>query len=108
MAKLVYKPDRQGMRTLAQSVMVGNACYRAGLAVEAAAKTVPVPGKAQSQVASYRASFDTRRANVTMTKSGETRAGAIVLNDHALEHMFGGRSRALYSALSAIDGVTFS
>lgn len=105
MGKLKYVPDRRGVQQLAQSAAVGNACYRAGAAVEAAARAVPVTGASASQVSSYRSRFGTRRADVTMAKSGERRAGAFVFNDHDLEHLFGGRSRALYSALQAIDGV---
>lgn len=100
-----YVPDRKGTRELAQSAGIGTACYGAGRKVEQAARAVPVPGRSGSDVNAYRGSFGTSRADIRM-KSGETRAGAIVYNDHELEHVFGGRSRALYSAISALDGVS--
>lgn len=100
-----YVPDRKGTLELAQSEPVGRACATAGQAVVDAAKAVPVPGFSGRQVESYRSAFGVKRADVTM-KSGERRAGAIVYNDHELEHVFGGRSRALYSAIQALDGVS--
>lgn len=100
-----YVPDRNGTLAIAQSAAVGSACYRAGLKVQAAAEAVPVPSATGRQLAAYRAAFGTRRGDVTMARSGERRAGAFVFNDHQLEQVFGGRSRALYSALRAVDGV---
>lgn len=108
MGKLKYTPDRNGVREFAQSDAIGNACFQAGKAVEAAARAVPVPGAAGSRLAAYRDSFGTERADVTMVRSGEKRAGAIVFNDYELERVFGGRSRALYSAIQAIDGMEIS
>ncbi|RBP66435.1 hypothetical protein DFO66_103385 [Brevibacterium sanguinis] len=105
MGKLKYTPNRNGVRELAQSDGVGNACYQAGKAVEAAARAVPLPSASARQATSYRNSFGTERADVTMATTGEKRAGAIVYNDHRLERIFGGKSRALYSAIQAIDGM---
>lgn len=103
--KFKYEENPKGVRELAQSEPIGQACATAGQKVLAAARAVPVPGFSGRQVASYRDSFGVKRADVTM-KSGERRAGAIVYNDHELEHVFGGRSRALYSAIQALDGVS--
>lgn len=47
---------------------------------------------------------------VELQKVRETkrRAGALVINDHELERVFGGRNRTLYRALGALDGVRIS
>lgn len=107
--KFDYKENPKGVLELAQSNAVGEACYRAGKLVEQAARAVPVPGASDRAVNNYRSRFATKRADVMMAGwkgRPERRAGAIVYNDHELEHVFGGRSRALYSAIQALDGVS--
>lgn len=102
-----YTPDRKGTRQLAQSAMVGGACLAAAERVTSNARMQPIPGADPSDLAEYRAAFRAQRADVTMVKTGEKRAGAIVMNDHRMERIFGGRNSVLYNALRSIDGVTF-
>ncbi|WGW12750.1 hypothetical protein LWF01_02965 [Saxibacter everestensis] len=104
MAKIRYVPDRHGMRDLAQSKPVGDACVRAAEHGAAWAKSAPLKGGPSDRISEYRAGFKAMPAKVVV--GGETRAGAILINDSDVERIFGGRNRTLYRAINAIEGVS--
>lgn len=99
------------MASLAQSADVASICMAAARRVEQSARAMPPPriGK-HADRRGYQAAFRSEPRMVELQKVRETkrRAGALVINDHELERVFGGRNRTLYRALGALDGVRIS
>lgn len=102
---VTVKMDNQGMSQFARSRQIQDVLMSAADRVESSARSIPIEGN-PSDVNGYRAAFDTRRttAKVRGGKGGD-RAAAMVINDHDMESIFGGRNRTLYRALDALKGV---
>lgn len=106
--KVEYSINSSGMAAFARSADMARICETAGRKVEQSARAMPPArvGK-PSDRAAYQNSFKTVRRTVHLSKARNTkdRAGALVINDHKLEQVFGSRNRTLYRALAALDGV---
>lgn len=106
--KVEYVINRSGTAALARSADMARICEAAGRRVERSARAMPVArvGK-RSDRAAYQDSFKTVQRSVHLSKAKDTkdRAGALVINDHHLERVFGSRNHTLYRALSALNGV---
>ena len=109
MAKSLYRPNRKGVAELAASADIQNGMVRAAEIVKAAAESTPVLRRGtNAQRRGYAASFKVvpNKAKVRGGVGARPRGAAMVINDHEMERLFGGRSRTLYRALDALNGVT--
>lgn len=105
-----YKPNHAGMKELATSAAVQEACFRGAKIVEAQAKSTHIESvghKRGREIAEYRAGFETERRQVAVSraKSTKLRMGAVVMNSSRFESKYGGSGRILYRALEALNGV---
>lgn len=105
-----YKPNHAGMRELATSAAVQEACFRGAKLVEAQAKSTHIETGGHDrgrEIAEYRAGFETERRQVTVTRAKATkrRMGAVVMNSSRFESKYGAQGRILYRALEALNGV---
>ena len=105
-----YKPNHAGMKELATSAAVQEACYRGAKLVEAQAKSTHIETGGHDrgrEIDEYRAGFETERREVTVTRAKATkrRMGAVVMNTSRFEAKYGGSQRILYRALEALNGV---
>lgn len=96
-----YVPDRRGLRELGNSKEMSKLCQRAAEHGRQWALRVPLDGPSRL-VGEYRAGF--RVEPDTVTVRGEPRAGALLINDSAVERIFGTRNRTLYRAIAQIEG----
>lgn len=106
-----YRENKAGMASLAQSAGIASICMAAARRVEQSARAMPPPRiRDAADRRGYQAAFRSEPRMVEMAKARETRrrAGALVINDHELERVFGGKNRTLYRALGALDGVKIS
>lgn len=108
MANAKYRPNRKGVRELAASADIQNGMVRAAEIVKAAAEDMPVIRRGtNAQRRGYVKAFKVvpNKAKVRGGMGAQPRAAAMVINDHEMERLFGGRSRTLYRALGALKGV---
>lgn len=97
-----YVPDRRGLRELSASQTVSAACVRAAERGADWARRLPVEGP-ERLLHQYRAGFRVEPAKVQV--GGETRSGALLINDSDVERIFGARNHVLWRAVAQIEGM---
>lgn len=97
-----YVPDRRGLRKLSATGAVGSACVAAAERGADWARRLPVDGP-EDLLSRYRAGFRVESAKVQV--GGESRAGALLINDSDVERIFGGRNHVLWRAVAQIEGL---
>ncbi|MGO3895355.1 hypothetical protein [Brevibacterium aurantiacum] len=97
-----YVPNRKGLRELSSSQAVGAACATAAERGADWARRLPVEGP-ERLLSQYRAGFRVEPSKVQV--GGETRAGALLINDSDVERIFGARNHVLWRAVAQIEGL---